>query len=769
MRIGWTIFRYLIASVLPYFVFSWLLISVVLFVQQAGRFTDIFFSVNIPAGLIWQLSAALIPSVIAFTCPMAALVGILIGLTKMQSDSELVAIRAAGVGTVGIVLPIALLGVALSIFALAVNLQGVPFAAGIVRQVALRAALYKLESPIEPGAFNTEVAGFTIYVREGDIDTGSWKNIFIFNEDGKTRTTRLITSARGRIDYTSEDSELYLQNALSWTFVRGDGEEKYHRERIGEVRYAVKTRRSELLDRINNVELSPEELGLNELAQYARLKEGREKVEAGLLWQRRILLSITPFIFCILAAALVLRYNRGSRGFAVLSALVSLIVYYLLAFLGEQLARTGRISVPAAGLVPLAVSAAAMIWLFASARVSAIRRERERANLRELGDRLRSLRLDTSNLFVDLTTGLRDFDTIFSLLRYYALALGFLASVFLIFTAFENWRFAGVAENGEVLLAKYLFYLIPFVYISLAPSAFMIATLATYVVKSRQNEIVTWTSAGQSIYRLLLPCLALAAVIGLVNWRINESTYPAANRVQDELLRVIRNLGKPVDKLQKNWAADGNRIFSFSVASASDNEREFPLADPHRTLVKDLMLYEFDANNAELQSVYRSSEAVWERNRIIFTGAAEKLDLMEDRVGREVLQGGELQSDMNPFVGSREKPSHLSSDEMRERIEHSGSDLQRRSLSVSLERRRITPLLPLVIALFTAPFALSLSRKGKATTVGYAVGLWLMFMGVTSIFEQLGMNGTLPAAAAVWAPLVIFSMLGIVLLSRVRT
>src|SRR5687767_1448496 len=110
MRFSWTIFRYLIRTVLPYFISSWLLLSVILFVQQASRFSDIFFSVNIPTSLIWQLSFALVPSVIAFTCPMAALVGVIVGLTKMQSDSELVAIRAAGVGNFGISLPILEIG-----------------------------------------------------------------------------------------------------------------------------------------------------------------------------------------------------------------------------------------------------------------------------------------------------------------------------------------------------------------------------------------------------------------------------------------------------------------------------------------------------------------------------------------------------------------------------------------------------------------------------------------------------------------------------------
>jgi lipopolysaccharide export system permease protein len=71
--------------------------------------------------------------------------------------------------------------------------------------------------------------------------------------------------------------------------------------------------------------------------------------------------------------------------------------------------------------------------------------------------------------------------------------------------------------------------------------------------------------------------------------------------------------------------------------------------------------------------------------------------------------------------------------------------------------------------LFTAPFALSLNRKGKALTVGYAVGLWLLYMGVTAAFDQFGLSGALPPEAAVWGPLILFAMLGAYLLTRVRT
>ena len=88
---------------------------------------------------------------------------------------------------------------------------------------------------------------------------------------------------------------------------------------------------------------------------------------------------------------------------------------------------------------------------------------------------------------------------------------------------------------------------------------------------------------------------------------------------------------------------------------------------------------------------------------------------------------------------------------------------------IALNKRYATAFLPLIITLFTAPFALSLSRKGKSMTVGYAVGIWLLFMGITSLFDQFGTNGMIIPSLAVWTPLVLFTGLGFYLLSKVRT
>jgi LPS export ABC transporter permease LptF len=779
-RFGWLIARYLIQAILPYFLFSWLLLTVILFVQQASRYADIFFSVNIPAQLVWQLTLALVPNVIAFTCPMAVLVGTIIGLSKMQGDSELVAIRAAGVANWQIIAPIALLGVALSVFAFLVNVSGVPFAAGIVRRVALQTAIKKLESPIEPGVFNSEVAGYTIYVRGGDIDTGKWTGIFISSRDEKSGVVRLITSGQGRVDVSNQNSELVLSDANSYTFPTVPGTGKFIAESIGELRLAIKTRRNELIQRLGSAEITPEELGLNQLTEYAAAREGKERTEAEILWQRRILLSITPLIFCILGASMILRFNRGGRGFGVFIALVGLITYYLLAFLGEQLARTGKVSVAGGGLIPIILSATAIIWLSFSGRF------RLRIPSMEYFKRALPKIHQWSNAaegrgaFLNLTTGIRDLDLVFNLIRYFFLSLAFLSAIFLIFTAFELWKFAGRIENGVQLLTQYLFFLLPFVYVQLAPSAAMISILATYVIKSRQNEIVTWTAAGQSVYRLLFPSFVLMAVLGFLNWQIQENILPNANRTQEQLRNQIRNLGVAKTDNGRTWFALGNRIYSFTLNPDKSQEggrqsgkirsvdADFHSASDNESGVSDVDLYEF-SNEGKLQTVYRSATARWNDEMVRLDGPGEKSSLKQGSLVSEPFEHVTLSEQANPFGGTGLKPNQMDSRELRERLAISSSNTERLSFNVVLQKKYSTLLLPLVICLFTAPFSLSLSRRSRAVAVGYAVVVWLMFTGSMSAFEQLGLNGNLDPRIAIWGPLTIFSLLGLYFLTKIRT
>lgn len=749
---------------MPYLVFSWLLLTVILFVQQAGRHAEIFFGNRIPPNLLWQLTWALLPNVIAFTAPMAVLVGVIIGVARLRSDSELVAMRAAGVGSWQILVPILIVGVLISAFSFAINLKGIPLAAQIVRRVGIQAALAKLESPIEPGQFNTDVTDYVIYVRQGDQTEGQWRNVFVFNENKDKTQTRIITAELGRIDFSEDNSELVLENAEVTTIPTVNTGTGFAHEKVNNVRFAIPTKRKELVERLGKVQEFPEELGLNELAAYAKTKTGRERIEADLLWQRRLTLSLTPIIFAFLGASLILRFNRGGRGWGAAFALVVLLGYYLLALFGEQLARTGIIPTFIGGAIPLA--AALLIGILAlklGPRSSLLSRLDLNFNFwkREENNRPESGAKKHSRLFTSWRGGILDFDILSNLVKYFFLTLSFLVIIYLIFTVFELWKFVIGLNNGMLLLGQYIFYLFPFVFLQIVPSTLMIAILATYVIKSRNNEVVSWIAAGQSVFRLLVPCLFLMLAVGWLTWEIQERVVPFTNREQDSLRSQIRGGLAAAKKEGRYWIAGRNRLYSFASDNAKATDRAL-----------DLTVYEFNGNGSSISRILKTPQASWKDRAISLEGKVQSLTWAGDKVNVEsfYMPESEVLAEVeNPFEQIYTKPAHLTAAETLERIRQTDSMLERQNLEVSLQQKYSAPFLPLVIMFFTAPFALTLGRRGRVVTVGMAIAVWLIFLGLSKTFEQFGISGQLSAKLAVWNPLILFSIIGAYLLTRVRT
>ena len=126
-----------------------------------------------------SIGAALLPGVLIFTIPIATLAGIIIGYSRMGTDSEIVAMRAAGVGSWTMLWPALLVGVVLCAAAAYIQLQEAPKAARDLERVALQGALAKLDSPVEPRTFST-LPNYVVYVRDGDKTQGTWGRVLFY-------------------------------------------------------------------------------------------------------------------------------------------------------------------------------------------------------------------------------------------------------------------------------------------------------------------------------------------------------------------------------------------------------------------------------------------------------------------------------------------------------------------------------------------------------------------------------------------------------------
>lgn len=760
--------RYVLGTIFPYGIAALILLTAILFVQQTGRYFETVFHGVMPAGFVYGLALALLPTVLVFTIPMAVLCGTIIGLGRMSSDSELVAMRAAGVSTWRTLWPALAVGVLATLATSYLNLQEAPRAQRQLRSVALRSALYKLDSPVEPRTFTTDFPGHVIYVRDGDKAKGEWGRVFIQRQNSD-HSTNLITARTGRIDSSSEKSELVLQNAMQTTVPAPDArDQSYVVERLALLRIVFNTGRKSLLDKLQKPEPNPDEMNFRDLRQYVAQSTGTDHREASIIFHKRLALSLAPFVFSFFGSALALRMRRGSRGFGVLVSLVIFLLYYLMTLGGDQAARAGTVPPIVGAWLSTALTMAIGIFILVT-RQREIRFWSRPAN--SAPDAADTQALGKKSSFerdFRPRLSIASFPTLLDVGILRAMALSFvvgfitLVLIFDVFTTFELWRFISSNRASLKLVAEYLFYLLPLVSVELFPGSVLVAVLMTYAMIARRREAVAWWASGQSVYRLMLPGIAFAVAVATGAWYIQERIMPPANVIQDSLRARIRgNIAQLANGTDRRWlvSADGSRIYSYDF-------------DDNRQVLLKPSIYEFDSQQTELKRVIKGDEGKWLASNEFEISKADWINLNQIKVARESAAQLKI-GNVDPPAAFRptvDRPSQMNAVGLINYVRAlKARGVETATLAVALQRKYAAPFSVIVMALIGMPLAISFGRKSTVVALCSAVVVSLAFWLVSGGFQQLGEHSLLPPGAAVWTPIVIFGCGGLYFISRVRT
>jgi LPS export ABC transporter permease LptG len=751
----------------PYVLLALALLTAILFAQQSGRFAEIALYAQVPLSLLGEIGVILLPGVLVFTIPTAVLAGIIIGYARMGSDSETVAMRAAGVGTWSMLWPVLIIGLIASAAATYIHMEEAPRAARDIRRTTIQAALRKLDSPVEPRTFTTDIPGFVIYVRDGIKSSGSWGRVFIYThqDNGGVRT---VTARAGRIDSSTEKSELVLTDAVA-TKLPGSAEadqKSYVVERSEQLRIAINTGRSALLSRLKSDDAGSDELEWAQLRARASSGPPNKQNEAQRTLHRRLALSAAPLLFAVLGGAIGIRIKRGGRGLGVLLSLAVMVVYYLISLLGESLARIGTISPQIGAWAATAFMVALSIVLLTRTRLPRLRLIAGRAG-RVKREPSRN-RVASDHLEPTVGVSRSGFPSLLDATLFRTLALSFffgfisLVAIFLIFTLFELWRFIGSNNVAMSLVARYLLFLVPLVSVEVFPTTMLIAVLITYALLARRREAIAWWAAGQSVYRLMLPGLIFSIGAGAGSWVIQEQLMPKANVRQDALRAQIRGgEARVITGTGRQWLAstETNRLYSYEY-----DDQNGSLQEP--------VVYDFDPEGVHIVGITTASSGYWKASDLLVLKNPQLLSLrgleVDHRAEEQVeLAGVEPRQVFRPTI---DKPSQLSARGLSVYLKAARQrGMEVSALALALQRKYATPFGAVVMAFIGIPLALSFGRKGAIIALCVAVGVSVAYLGMGGGFQQLGNYGLLPPAVAAWSPPVIFLAAGTYFLSRLRT
>ena len=354
-----TLFRYLVAEVLPPFVLGLLAFTLILLIGRVLKLIELVVTRGVPLLQIAKLFSLILPTFLELTVPMSFLLAILLGLGRLSNDQELLAMKVSGVGPWQILWPIAVLAMVIALITLSLTLFVRPAANFALKKELYNIAKTRVGTALKEGVFNDDFPKILLYVEEIKPPGNTAQGILIVDKRDRAREDIIL----GKVAIITTDEET---NTLGLKLFDGSiyGREK-NRPGFTETRFNIydfKFDLDELVGTVRQKEAGPKELPLDDLLTRidVQQRQGTQVIAERMELHQRIAFGFVPLFFCLLGVSLALvpRRSRASRASGFLLCLFWLLAYYSLLSLGKALGEKNLLQpLPALWLPNLVIGA----------------------------------------------------------------------------------------------------------------------------------------------------------------------------------------------------------------------------------------------------------------------------------------------------------------------------------------------------------------------------------------------------------------------------
>lgn len=350
-RFPFLLYSYLASEMLAPFLASFLIMNSIFFLARLIPLLDVVLELEVGLADFIRLFCYLFPNMFLYSIPMAGMIGVIVGFSRLTSDSEILALKASGISLYKILPSVVL--VAISIAAITGYFSTRLIAAGEIAMTELMHQLAKerIEAGIKEDTFTEAFGDVVVYVEEINKETGEWKNVWI--SDKRNQLTPTITMAdHGYMDAKVErlNVVIVLKNgSLHRPDNRNSQIVTFDTYKLNIPLQLPSTRNKKDIMKLSSASLTMDQL------QSAADKVGRDSYKGRdylIEYHKRYVLPVGCFILCLIGLPLGLQAAPGKRAMGLPVGLMLFIGYYALFTVGKFLSEDSSLPVYASMWLP---------------------------------------------------------------------------------------------------------------------------------------------------------------------------------------------------------------------------------------------------------------------------------------------------------------------------------------------------------------------------------------------------------------------------------
>lgn len=312
------------------------------------------------------------------------------------------------------------------------------------------------------------------------------------------------------------------------------------------------------------------------------------------------------------------------------------------------------------------------------------------------------------------------------------------------------------------IVIQYYFVFIPEIIRLMLPVSVLLAGLFITGKMSNLNELTAMKSSGVSIYRYLAPFLITGFFISILAVYFGGYIVPLANKHKIYIEREYMNKNIISSGRKINFQDSETRIITigyFDAFSQQANDisiHEFDINDPTK------MILRIDAN----RMAYDSTSKEWVLTKVL------QREFYADSIYLEkydTLKLGDLSFGPDDILEKQRRPEELTLKELKlyaEEQKRTGNDPTR--IEIEFHSRIAFSFAAFIVVLFGVPLSVNKRRGGLAIQFGISLLITFIYLVFMKIAQAFGKNGVLDPVLTAWSANILFLLLAVGNLIRVR-
>ena len=342
--------NYILKETIAPFILSLGILTFVLLLGNVLRLTELIINKGVSFLLVGKLFIFLVPFLLSFTIPIASLAAVLLALGRLSSDNEIIAIRASGLNSFRLIMPLLTVGIILSLVLVFLNDRAIPHAHYASRKAVFEIGMKNPTAALEAGTFIDAFENYILFIYK--IDGNKLHNVRIYQPKGKDRkSTRTIVARSG------EFVPLPEQNKIKLKLMNGTSDEPNFKNPNNFYKLNFKTYFMTLSlnpAKTGKVSKKAKDMTLMELREEMKRIESLNINPAPLVteFHKKISLAFSCFIFILLGCPLAIIVHRKEKVANIGLSVLVVAVYYLLGIGFEALSIQNIMPAPIAMWTP---------------------------------------------------------------------------------------------------------------------------------------------------------------------------------------------------------------------------------------------------------------------------------------------------------------------------------------------------------------------------------------------------------------------------------